>query len=255
MKKILGIILVSGIIASCGKVLEYSNDFGTAAFINASPFSIPPAGSPTINMLVFIDTAIKTGSNLVYTGSSGYLSVAPGVRKIEVRSSIDQVTKFAEISTESFASNTASTFVIYDTLDAVTGRARLLRLRDTLTLPAAGLIKVRFLPLALNSSAMDVTLLRTSVTPNDSVTLFNQSFVGPTPSAAALATLSGFVSIPAGAYSVKLKTAGTQTVLATQVLSLANLAGTGNITGINTIFTTGNAKGLPLRVGLFRHYP
>ena len=255
MKKLLGIISFGALLAGCGKVITYSNDFASAAFVNAAPFVTPPATSPTINMRVFIDTIQKTSSNVTYTSSSGYLSVAPGTHSIQIRSSLDFLTILASAPGQQFVSNTASTFFVYDTLDNVTGRAKLLRLKDTLSLPATGNIKVRFVPLAVNTPTVDVTFLRTSVTPNDSVTLYNYSYVSANPSTTLIDRLSAFREIPLGAYTVKVKTANTQTVLVSQALSLANVAGTGNVTGINSIFITGTAKGQPLRVGLFRHYP
>jgi hypothetical protein len=251
MKKILGLILAGGMFVGCGKEIQYSNDFASAAFINASVFSTPPAGSPTINMHVFVDGLQKTSGNVVYTGSSGYLSVAPGTRRIEVRSSIDTTIKFAESASENFQTNTASTFVLYDTINSA-GRVGMLRLTDDLSLPRSGFIKVRFLHLAVTTQPMDVTFVRTSVTPNDSVTISNVSYVGQSPSGAALST---FIEIPHGAYNVRAKRAGTQTLIGSQALSVANLTGTGNITGINTIFATGTAKGQPFRIGLHRNYP
>ena len=258
MKKLFGIILSGLMIAGCGKVITYSNDFAAFAVINATPLANPLPGMPTTNMRVFVDNRQLTGSNVVYTGAAApsYLSVAPGVKKIEVRSSLDLVTNFAISATENFVSNTASTFFVYDTLDNTTGRARLLRLNDTLTVPPAGFIKVRFVPVAVNAPAMDVTLVRTGVTPADSITFFNQTYVGSNPPAGTIQALSAFRTIPIGAYTVRLKAAGTQTLLiAPLALSLTNLTGTGNLTGINTLFVTGTAKAQPLRIGLFRNYP
>lgn len=253
MRKILSILFITSlVIISCGKVKDYSNDFSSAAFINATPFSTPAPGIPTTNLRIFVDTLQKTSSNVVYTGSSGYLSIAPGTRKIEVRSSLDLLTNYAVSATENFITNTASSFFIYDTIDNATGRVKLLRLNDTLTIPPTGFIKVRFVPLAVNAPVMDVTFLRTTVTPNDSITFFNRAYVGSNPN---ISALSAFTTIPIGSYSIKLKSAGTQTVLLIQPLSLTNLTGTGNITGISSIFATGTAKGQPLRIGLFRHYP
>lgn len=267
MKKIIGFLFSAVLFAGCGKVETYSNDFASAAFINATPFVNPPTGTPATSMRVFIDGLQKTSSNVVFTGSTSpaYLSVVPGTRSIEVRSSLDTSIKFAVSSAENFVTNTASSFFVYDTVDNATGRARLLRLKDDLTVPPTGFIKIRYVPLAVNAPAMDVTIVRNAlgISPADSITFSNQTYVGPAPSQATLDALSQFRTLALGVYqfpsetfSVRLKAAGTQTLLAApQGLALANLTGTGSVTGIVTIFVTGTAKGQPLRVGLFRHYP
>ena len=255
MKKLLGILFIGGSMLGCGKVIEYSNDFGTANFINAAIFSVPATGFADTTMRIFVDTSQKTTSAVAYRGSTGYLAVAPGTRNVQVRSSFDLLTNFVEANAETFTANTASTYVIYDTMANASSKLKLARLNDTLTLPGNGFIKLRFLPLAPNVPDMDITFLRTSATPNDSITFFNQSYIGGSPSEATIQALSAFRTAPLGTYTMKLKLAGTQTVLGAQPLSVANVAGTAGMTGINTLYITGNAKGKPLSVGITRHYP
>jgi len=243
MKKIFGLIMICGVLAGCGKDNEYSNDFGSVVVINASP------GSPTMHL--FIDTMKKTPSAIAYRGSSGYISVAPGTRNFEVRSSADLTTDFVTLPTEAFTANTASTIIVYDTQTTANKILRTIRLSDDLTPPAAGTVKFRFLNLAPKSNPVDVTFLRTSATPLDSVTITNQAYIGATPDAAALSAFNR--TMPTGAYTIKLKTAGTQTVLATATISAASL---NNPYGsIYTFYATGTAVGQALSIGAFRHYP
>ena len=243
MKKFIGFLLVSAVIIGCGKVEEYSHDFGSVAVINASP------GSPS--MLLFVDTFRKTPSAIAYRGSSGYISVAPGTRNIELRSSVDLVTDFVSAGSETFTANTASTYIVYDTQTVASKVLKTIRLSDDLTPPAAGIVKFRFLNLGVNSVPLDVTFLRTSVTPNDSVTITNQAYIGGNPNAEALSPFS--YTMPTGAYTIKLKNAGTQTIRTSATLSAAS---TNHPYGsIYTFYATGTAAGQGYGIGAFRHYP
>jgi len=93
---------------------------------------------------------------------------------------------------------------------------------------------------------VDLTLVRTSVTPNDSVTLTNRSYIGASPT---ISALEPFASIPQGAYTLKVKLAGTQTVALT-----ANLASLNVANGIFTLFAAGTTQGQALTANAVRHY-
>lgn len=256
MKKLLGITLAGLVLAGCGKEATYSNDFGSATFLNVVPFSPPAPGSSAITMRVFEDTLMRSASGISYRGSSGYLAFAPGTKTIQLRSSADLTTVFAEATDQAFEFNKASTYLVYDTVNNSTGRARIARLNDTLTPPGAGFFKIRFLPLAKLAPAVDVTLVRTSASPADSVTFFNRGYIGETPTQAELEALSAFTTLPLGTYSVKIKAAGTQTLIFPAAsLSSTTLAGTGGITGISSLYIAGTVKEQPLSVGILRHYP
>lgn len=260
MKKILGILLVSGLAVSCGKKNTFSNDFGTVAFINASP------GTPSLTF--YVDTIAQVGSAIPYRSSSGYLSVAPGTRNIEARGTLNNiVSKYIQAPTETFTANTASTYIIYDTVNA--GKVRAVKLTDDLSLPAAGNLKVRFVNVAPNSNPVDVTFIRytgTSQTPVDSVTLTNRAYIGATPSSAAIQQASTFTTIPIPApmvtgtggqtgYIVRVKAAGTGNVLLASAFTTNTLASAQNLAGIVTFYVTGTAQGQPLALSSFRHYP
>lgn len=256
MKKLFGIIAAGVLFAGCGKVEHYSNDYGSAIFLNAVPFTPPAAGSVAVSMRVYEqDTIPRSASNIAYRGTSGYLAFAPGTRSVDMRSSFDFTTKFVEARDQVFEFNKASTFVAYDTVNDASGRAKMVRLNDTLTVPDNNFVKLRFLHLAVNAPAVDVTLVRTSATPNDSITFFNRSYIGD-PTADDVLSLSTFTTIPLGTYSVRMKAAGTQTlVFPATTLTTANLAGTAAMKGICTLFAAGTAKTLPLSLGILRHYP
>lgn len=241
MKRLLAIIFISTALVSCDKEKNvFTNDFAAAAFILASP------NAPTVH--VFVDTLRKTTSSLAYRGGSPYQSITPGTHNIQLRNSVNLQTQYLNLPSESFTTNTASTYLVYDTLVG-TGNLKVARLTDTLTLPETNLIKVRFVHLAVKGGAYDVTFLRTSNPVADSVTITNQAYIGSAPSAAALLTLSGFYRIPLGAYTVKLKTPGTQTVLTTAAIA-------STVSGIFTFYAAGTAPGsTALTLTAFRHYP
>jgi hypothetical protein len=248
IRKIISIVLLAVVIVSCGKENQYSNDFAAVAFVNASP------AAPVAGFTVFVDT-IAQGATIAYRSTTGsgtgsvYLSVRPGTRNIELRNVVNfQTVKYMEMPETTFETNTASTFFIYDTLSAANQKLKALRLSDDLSLPATGSVKVRFVPLAVNAAPMDVTFLRTSVTPNDSITLTNRSYVGANPN---VSTLSAFTTIPLGTYTIKLKPTGTQTVSAT---AAATLNGGTGFYGIYSVYSTGTARGLPLAVSVVNHY-
>jgi hypothetical protein len=249
MKKIFVFGLGSFVLfTACKKAFEQPESYSSFAVIHASPVS---STSPTDTLNVFVDTAKYTAAGVTYLSNSGYLPVLSGDRTINVRrqplvSSPLYVSSF----TKSFERSKIYSFFVYDTTTTATGTARVLRLTDDLTLPAANMAHVRVLHLAPNGPAVDITLLRTSVTPNDSVTIANKSYIGASPNEAAL---SPFMPVPKGTYTVKVKLAGTQTVATSGTLVLTPGLDV-NVGRIVTVFVTGTAKGRPLTIGSFRHY-
>ncbi|TAF54377.1 MAG: DUF4397 domain-containing protein [Sphingobacteriia bacterium] len=239
MKKIFGILAGAMVLASCGKENEFSNDFASVVVLNASPNA-----TGTAAMHVYVDTLIKTGSALGYRANSGYLGVLPGTRLIETRSVTNATIKYVNRSIE-FANRTASTLVVYDTLATATGTLRSVVIPDDLSLPAANTVKARFLHLAQNAPAVDITLVRTNVVTPDSVTLTNRTYIGNSPNGAALAP---FAAIPLGTYTIRVKAAGTQTV----VLQTTGVA-LNAVNGIYTLYAAGTAAGAPLTANALRH--
>lgn len=245
MKRLFIAIIAGLSLTGCGKENNYTTNFASAVFINASPSVTNVSPRPGIN--IFVDTLAKSASVIAYRGNTGYLGIEPGSRKLELRTNTTPTAVLFNADAASFEVNKASTFVIYDTLSTTNTSLKVLRLNDDLSLPTAGNIKVRFLHLANNAPAVDLTLVRTSVTPNDSVTLTNRSYIGATPTASAL---ESFASIPQGAYSLRVKLAGTQTLALTPVtLSSLNVAN-----GIFTLYAAGTTQGQPLTANVVRNY-
>lgn len=243
MKKIIGFFAGTILLASCGKVNDFTNDFGSVLVLNASPSA---AISGTTAMNVYIDTLIKSAASLTFRGNSGYLAASVGSRTIQTRPANNAAINYINLSNQQIDFNKASTLVVYDTLTSTSTSLRSVMLTDDLSLPASGQVKVRFLHLAINAPAVDITLLRTSASTPDSVTLTNRTFIGATPNAAAL---SAFAGIPSGTYSIRVKLAGTQTIALTPVS--VNLSA---LNGIYTLFAAGTAVGAPLTANVLRNF-
>lgn len=242
MKKIIGFFATILLLIACGKENKFNTEFGSILVINASP----SASTATTTMNVFFDTLIKVGSPIAFRGNSGYLAATPGSRTIQVRPAGSNAINYINLTNQQVEFNKATTLVVYDTTTASSTALRSVRLNDDLSLPASGQVKVRFLHLAPNAPAVDVTLVRTSGTTVDSVTLTNRSYLGTNPNAA---SLSAFAGIPSGVYTIRVKLAGTQTV-ALQSTN-ANLSA---LNGIYTLFAAGTAVGAPLTNNIIRHF-
>lgn len=253
MKKIFAIALIStAFFPACKKAFEQPADWSSVAVIQASPVA---ATIPTDTLQVFIDTMRYNSTGITYNTNSTYLPVLSGSKTVDIRRGVNSnYSNYVSSFTYTFERGKAYSFFVYDTTTSSTGQAKILHLKDDLTLPAAGMSNVRFLHLAPNGSAVDVTLLRTSVTPNDSVTISNKAYIGATPNEDAL---SVFMPIPRGTYTAKVKTAGTQTVLASSTAISLTATATGadvNEGRIVTLYVTGTAKGRPFAIGSFRNY-
>ena len=251
MKKIFGFALATiAIASSCKDDFEQPKNYSSFAVIHASPVS---AVAPTDTLHVFVCEDKYTAAGITYLGTSfgPYLPVLSGTKTINIRRG---TTAASSLYVNSFENNFAPagiySYFVYDTTTSATGQAKVLKLTDDLTLPATTNSKVRFLHLAPNAPAVDITLVRTSVTPNDSVTISNKAYVGATPNETALAE---FISVPRGVYTAKVKLAGTQTVATTVA---ADLSRGFDITqgGIFSLYASGTAKGRPLVARLIRHF-
>ncbi len=249
IKKGLSLVLFSTFaLIACDKGFEQPGSYSSFAVIHASPV---PSTSPTDTLHVFLDTAKYTSTGIVYLGNSGYLPVASGTKTVNIRrKAVSTSDLYVGAFPHAFEPSKIYSFFVYDSTTSSTGTAKVLRLKDDLTLPAAGMAHVRALHLAPRGPAVDITLLRTSVTPNDSITIQNRTYVGAAPDENAL---SPFTPVPRGTYTVKIKLAGTQTVATSATVALTPGADVG-LGRIVTLFVTGTAKGRPLAIGAFRHY-
>jgi hypothetical protein len=252
MKQLFNILTIGAglLFASCEKqALELTaQSSATVAFIHAAP------GAPAVDVLV--DGLLSNGSRrLTYgtvsagggVGNGGaYMPITPGTRNIKV--SPDSGRTNVINATLQFDALKAYTVVAYDTLLASgTPALRSVQLSDNLTPPTGTNVHVRFLHLAPLAPAVDLTLLRTSAATPDSVTLTNRTYLGATPNATALST---FAPIPGGtAYTLRVKLAGTQTVVAT-----FNLGATLSSGRIITLAAIGTARGAALGAMALRHF-
>jgi hypothetical protein len=260
-------------LGSCGKDMDDPQEFSSAVVIHASP------GTPGINVLA--DTVILNASPITFNQTIGYQGFDPGSRRVTIRNIASTgTTTYADLMNQTFEAGKAYSYFLYDTL--INNQAKVLRLEDDLSLPAAGNVKVRFVHLAPEFGPLDVTFVRgtlftnSSVTPNasvfeatDSVTISNVSPVGANPDTKALSAFreirggtgfAAFTGANLGAvpeanrnnrYVIKLKNAGTQTVVATSALTGINLT-TGKA---YTIYATGSVKkGQILRVNVFTNF-
>jgi hypothetical protein len=240
----LSIFAISAMFVSCAKDPAPFEQLGSAVFIHASP------GTGALQVTRdTITSAPFTLSSVGYGANSTYLGVPVGSRRFRVWQTTAPTT-FIVDRTDNFNLKDMYTYVLYDTINPTTSRTSVLRLKDDLTPPATGRVHVRFLHLARNAPTVDVTLLRTSVTPNDSVTLTSRSFIGESPNPEAL---QAFTPIPGGLYTAKLKVPGTQNVITTfTVGTTANpILGAQRIV---TLFATGTTRGTALALGNARHY-
>lgn len=254
MKILLGIISLAVLLISCGKENEFSTDFSTATFINAAP------GTASINVL--IDTIDQTGNGVAYRSTSGALNVRPGTRNLLLRTAntllpAGNFIKYAGIDGQVFESKKAYTYVSYDVPAPGTNALKTVRFTDDFTLPTAGTIKIRFLPAGFTAAPVDVTYLRTSnaqmpVFTADSVTVSNISYLGNNPADATLAALSIYRELPAGNYTIKVKNAGTQTVLGSVSL---NTIFAGVNKGIFTVYSAGGVGTFAYTINAVRQFP
>ncbi|MBC7948648.1 MAG: DUF4397 domain-containing protein [Chitinophagaceae bacterium] len=253
-------LAVAGIFVACKK--EGLNDTpevspsANVLVVHAAPVA---TGYPTLD--VFVDTARFTAAALAYlgnnqaTGITGNLLYAPVIAddyELNVRPSTTPGVKVLNTTT-SLAANSNYSFFIYDTLSATTSQFKLLRLTDDLTPPAdTSMSKVRFLHLAPNAPAYDVTMIRlVGTAETDSITLPARSYIGN--SAPNEATLSAFTAVKGGIYRVRLKLAGTSTVAATINNAATNFLNFAKSKAY-TVFITGTAKGQALALRSVRHF-
>jgi Domain of unknown function (DUF4397) len=243
-------------IAGCKKTKEATELIpsvsSTAQFVHAAPdtLAIAPQVQPAYDIVV--DGLVANGSRRLTYGivsagggggnAPGYMPFLEGTRNIKISRDSGK-TNVIDVSLP-FEKNSAYTVVAYDTLTTPTSKLKVVRLNDNLTPPASGTTHVRFVHAAPNAPAVDITFLRTAPSV-DSVTITNRSYLGASPNADAL---SAFTPVPSGTYTLKIKAAGTQTVVAT--VSLGTNLASGRIF---TYYAIGTAQRRALSVINTRH--
>ncbi len=240
MKKLLIICTLAAVgFSACEKKNDDPKVFASVAVIHASP------GSPAVE--VYRDTVRARFSvgTIGYLASSGYLGIEPGLRRLEVRTAVAPIATVLTRSGDQFNAGDIYSYFVYDTV--TNGTVRSFRVKDDLTPPAGLTTKVRFFHLAPNAPAVDVTFLRTGVAPADSVTLTNRPYVGNAPQQSQLDSWANFTTMPSGNYQIRVKLAGTQTV----VLAANTSFGANRVA---TVFASGTARGVALGAGVHRNF-
>ncbi|MBR2648476.1 MAG: DUF4397 domain-containing protein [Sediminibacterium sp.] len=245
MKKIVYyfIAFIAVSLSACNKDAITLNTDASASFavLYASP------GGPTVDILV--DGILSNGSRrLTYgttsagggSGNGGtYIPITTGSRNIKI--SPDSGKTNLVDATNQFDANKPYTFAVYDVLPS----PKFVLIPDDLTLPTGTNTHVRFLHLAPGGPTVDVTFTKGTA---DSVTLTGKSYIGASPNATSLAPFTPIPGASSG-YTIKIKQAGTQTVL------LAVSAGSNFTAGrIVTIAAIGTAASQPLSAMVLRHY-
>ena len=262
MKKIIGFIIAAIAVSSCMKEAdepEYTNNYASVVFINAAP-----GASAATSGNLFVDNVVQSGSAVAYRSNSGYLSVQPGNRALQFRFNGADSARFVDLASENFEAGKSYTYIAYDTLTTSDRKLKGIRLTDDLSLPTdknVSVAKVRFLHLAPRTGPVDVTFLRSNFPVGapvpDSVTVTGKSYIGSNPTQTQIDELSQFnITLPlgfAGTYTIKVKAAGTQNVLATS--GLVALTTSAINQSIVTVYFTGGAQGQALGISTFRHYP
>lgn len=249
------LIIASGILFSaCKKVKEAItlNEEASSAvqFIHAAPVAVAP---PPPSYDIVIDGLVANGSRRLTYGvvsagggggnAPGYMPILEGSRNIKL--SRDSGRTNVIDANLTFEKNRAYTILAYDTLATPASKLRVVRLNDNLGVPATGNAHVRFVHAAPNAPAIDITFLRTAPSV-DSVTILNKTYLGATPNVDAV---SAFTPVPGGTYTIKIKLAGTQTVVISASLGTGLTAGR-----IVTYYAIGTAQGRPLALINTRHF-
>jgi len=186
-------------LAGCG------SDSGEEPFGNPSP-SPAPAGRVRVvhaspdapNVDVFVDNQ-RVLANVPYRQFSGYLSVPAGTRNVRVTpAGATTAVIDADLNVAANADYTVlATGRVADIAPLV--------LTDDNAAPAAGQVKVRLVHASPAAAAASVDIYVTAPDADiDTAT--------PTLSGVAFRTASGYLSVPAGAYRVRITPAGTKTV-------------------------------------------
>lgn len=207
------------VLMSCGKENPAAPQYGSVLYYNASPTKLT---DPIMSF--FANDSIVSNGFVQFGTNTGYIGILPAEVSLEVKQEpVLPSTTPVSVTEQTLALglNQAYTFISYDSLSS-SNMVKSVIVRDDLTVPHVDSAKVRFWLLApLFPSASihvaDVTYLRTSVTPNDSITLPNRTYPGANPAAP---NLENFTTIPSGTYSIRFKQAGTQTLI-TQATGVA----------------------------------
>ncbi len=156
-------------------------------------------GSSPFNF--FLNNTLQTGGSITFPGASGYISVTPGTKYFQISLA---TTPGLYFDPGYITLNTDSSYSVFVTGQA--GSYASILTRDTLTPPAIGKAKIRFVNASLYPAALDVTINAVKGYTNISYKSSGR-----------------FMEVPAGTYEFKAFTTGTTaptlTTLSTQTLA------------------------------------
>lgn len=184
-----GLLTVSLFIMSCAKEDSSSNN-GTSniMLINASP------NAPDID--AYADAAKINSVSLSYPSSTNYLSVASGNKSFIVKQGGTNTSLFTT-PTFPFVNNKSYSVFLVDSAS----KASAIILQDNLATPVSDTAHFRILQLSPNTANVDFILRSGS----DSIPITNKAFK----------EVTNLYAVKAKTYNIKVKLAGTETVIAT----------------------------------------
>lgn len=188
-----GVLLLGALaVAAC----DDTDDDTTAPAVQTAQLRVLHASPDAPNVDVLLDGTLAL-SNVPFRTASSYLAVPAGTRNLRVRA--------AGTSTVVIDQNAATVAGRSYTVLA-TGRAASLAplvLEDDLTAPAAGSVKLRVVHAAPAAGAVDVYVTAPTA---------DLATATPTLGNVAFRAASGYLTVPAGTYRVRVVPAGTKTV-------------------------------------------
>ncbi|RYE29663.1 MAG: DUF4397 domain-containing protein [Sphingobacteriaceae bacterium] len=154
------------------------------------------AGSTPINFR--LNSTQKTNTPITFPGTSGYISVTPGSNYVQFVTAASATILSTRDTAQQYLNLAAdSSYSVF--LTGSTSNFSILKLNDTLTNPVNTRAKIRFVNVATDAGALDITANGTSIY-----------------SKVAYKGVAKFVQVPAGTYEFKaMKTGVTGTTLTT----------------------------------------
>ncbi len=174
------------IVFSCNNNGVSPTSYSRLQVINAIPGSL--SFDCTLNY-----TKINSAS-IAFPGASGYISIAPGSKHVEIRPTTTPTAPFID-STNVVLKQDSSYSLFFTGQNAAYNE---IFIRDNLSVPPIGRAKIRFVNTSVGTAKVDITI-------NAVVGFTNIPYKG----------IGQFIEVPAGTYEFKAFTTGTATNLTT----------------------------------------
>ncbi|MEO5683742.1 MAG: DUF4397 domain-containing protein [Chitinophagaceae bacterium] len=199
---IAGFVVASVFLVACKKNDDNSpQQDGSILMINASP-------GDSVGYDYYFNDVKLNAQSLKYPSNSGYVSLAPKNYTIKIAAT-NTINPLSSSGNYGIGAGKNYSVFAYDTLLA--GKIKLFATEDDLTAPATGKAKVRFFHLSPANVSVDILA-------NDSLVFANRSYADNVTDNAK----GNFISVNAGTYTVKVKLAGTPSIIP-PLLTLSNI--------------------------------